>query len=179
MTTNNFIPFLWRITSLHMITYFMAGVLAMFVFNYKEAFVTGALKGFMQPLDTPMVALGPALQFFRGFIFAVVLWPFKSIFLSRPAGWAKLWLLFVGLGILSTFGPAPGSIDGMIYTMVPVTQQLHFLPELLFQSLLLSLGIYYWSRKPLAAYNYIAIALVALIILLGIAGYQAAGMDVN
>lgn len=163
-------------TALHMITYFLVGVLAMFVFNYREAFASESLQGFMKPLDSPWVALGPALQVLRGLLFGLALWPFRAVFLPPGKGWWQLWLLFIVLGILATFGPALGSVDGMIYTTVPLRQQLLYLPELFGQSLLLSLGIHFWYKRPFPAYNYIALTLVGLIILMGIAGYQAASM---
>ncbi|WP_296700598.1 hypothetical protein [Algoriphagus sp.] len=140
-------------------------------FNYEHVFTTGNLSSFMKPLDSPWVALGPSLQILRGFIFAIVLWPFRSIFLHEKNGWFKLWLLFIGLSILATFGPAIGSIDGMIYTTIPISQQILFLPELITQSFLLSFFIFYWYLKPKKVYKIISITLVSLIILMSIAGY--------
>jgi hypothetical protein len=179
MKVNPFAIFVWRVTAVHMITYFIVGLLAMFVFNYREAFATESLQGFMKPLDSPWVALGPGLQVIRGLLFGLALWPFITIILAPGKGWWKLWFLFVTLGILATFGPAMGSVDGMIYTTVPVGEQLLYLPELFGQSLLLSLGIYYWYKRPFAGYNYVALTLVALILLMSIAGYQAAGMGMG
>jgi len=169
--TNEILTFAWRVTSIHAITYFIVGILAMNIFNYKELFASENLNSFMKPIDSAMVALGPVLQIIRGLIFASVLWSFKSVFLSQKFGWFKLWLLFIGLSILSTFGPAIGSIDGMIYTTIPVSQQILFLPELIIQSFLLSFLIFYWYRKPRKAYNIISIILVVLISLMSIAGY--------
>jgi len=163
--------FLWRTTAVHVITYFLVGIIAMNAFNYGNIFTSGNLGSFMKSLDSPWVALGPGLQVFRGLIFALVLWPFKSIFIDEDHGWLKLWVLFIGLSILSTFGPALGSIDGMIYTTIPIKHQLLFLPELLFQSFLLAFLISYWCRKPKKAYNILSIILVSLILLMSIAGY--------
>lgn len=163
--------FAWRIVAVHTLTYFFIGLLAMNIFNYEAVFATGNLASFMKPIDSPWVALGPGLQILRGLIFAIVLWPFKSVFLNGESGWFKLWLLFIGLSILSTFGPALGSIDGMIYTTVPISQQLLFLPELLIQSLLLSLLVTGWHNKPKKLYNIIAVILLIAILLMSIAGY--------
>lgn len=163
--------FLWRITAIHTVTYFIVGILTMNIFDYESIFTTGNLSSFMKSLDSPWVALGPGLQILRGFIFAIVLWPFRSIFLNENNGWFKLWLLFIGLSILATFGPAIGSIDGMIYTTIPISQQILFLPELIMQSFLLSFFIFYWYFKPKKAYNIISIILVSLIILMSIAGF--------
>lgn len=163
--------FFWRITALHVITYFLVGIIAMNLFNYEQIFSSGNLASFMKPIDSPWVALGPGLQLFRGLLFALVLWPFKSIFLDENNGWLKLWGLFIGLSILSTFGPALGSIDGIIYTTIPIKHQLLFLPELLVQSLLLSFLISYWYRHPKKVFNILSIILVTLILLMSMAAY--------
>ena len=54
----------------------------------------------------------------------------------------------MALGILSTFGPAPGSIEGMIYTLIPLTDQLTGLLEVVPQALLLSVILFYWVNHP-------------------------------
>jgi hypothetical protein len=59
-----------------------------------------------------------------------------------------MWLVLVALGILGTFGPSPGSIEGMLYTVFPLAVHLKGLPEVLLQSLLLSLIMFYWVRNP-------------------------------
>lgn len=170
-TTHSFSIFLWRVSALHIISYFVIGIVSMSVFTYKELFAFGNLGTFMKPLDSPWVALGPGLQVFRGIIFALVLWPFQSIFINEKYGWLKLWTLFIGLGILATFGPSMGSVDGFIYTTIPIKHQLLFLPELLSQSLLLSISIYFWYQKPKRMYTIISIVFVTLIFLMSIAGF--------
>ncbi|MCK5443694.1 MAG: hypothetical protein KAJ23_17550 [Maribacter sp.] len=171
--------FLWRLTAVHMITYFAMGLLFMYLFNYRNLFESGTLGLIMKPIDSPWVPLGLGLQLFRGLIFGIVLWPFKSVFLFKKNGWLKLWLLFIGLSILSTFGPAIGSIDGMIYTTIPVKQQLIFLPELVIQSFLLSFFTYYWYQKPKKIFNILSIILVVLIVLMSVAGFLAASNLIN
>jgi len=168
---DTFTLFLWRITATHVITYFIVGIITMNIFDYEGVFASVNLGSFMKSIDSPWVALGPSLQVFRGLVFALVLWPFRSLFLQEKSGWIKLWLLFIGLSVLATFGPAIGSIDGMIYTTIPVSEQLLFLPELIMQSFLLSFFLYYWYNRPKKAYTIISIILVSLIILMSIAGF--------
>ena len=165
------LEFVWRATAIHMITYFAVGILAMNVLDYENLFVNEHLKGFMRPTGDPVTALGPGLQLIRGLIFGLVLWPFSEVFLNRKAGWLPLWLLLAGLGIFSTFGPAIGSVDGMIYTLIPVREQLVYLPELLLQSFLLALLLWLWYRKPHIAWNILAGLLLALILFLSLVGY--------
>jgi hypothetical protein len=169
--------FAWRMTALHMITYFIAGLLAVNLMDYETLFRSGGLQHYMQPTDAPVVALGPSLQWIRGVIFALVLWPFRDIILSPERGWLKLWGLFVGLGILATFGPALGSVDGVIYTKIPVEIQFRALPELIFQSLMLSVGLWWWYSNPRKWMTILSIVLVALIVFMSIAGYQFLQME--
>jgi hypothetical protein len=47
-----------------------------------------------------------------------------------------------------TFGPAPGSIEGMLFTIFPLWVHLRSLPEVLLQSLFLALILVYWVNHP-------------------------------
>ena len=170
--SGSFPSFIWRTSATHIITYFIAGILAVNLMDYESLFQSGGLEHYMHPTDTPIVALGPGLQLVRGVIFAVVLWPFRHVIFNDDKGWLKLWGLFVGLGILATFGPALGSVDGIIYTQIPFDIHLRALPELLLQSFLLSIGLWAWYRKPRKWLNILSIILVSLIIIVGVAGYQ-------
>ena len=55
-------------------------------------------------------------------------------------------MILVVLGILSTFGPAPGSVEGMIYTVLPISIYTYI--EVIPQALLLSVILYYWVKNP-------------------------------
>lgn len=57
------------------------------------------------------------------------------------------WML-IALGILSTFAAPPGSIEGMIYTTVPIRFQLRGWLEIVPQALLLSALLCYWVNHP-------------------------------
>ncbi len=176
MNTENlrFSTFFWRITSSHVITYFLMGVLASTLLDYKVLFETPPLSYLMRPVDSPWVALGPALQVFRGLVFALALWLFKDRFLFQSFGWLKLWGLLVGLSVLSTTGAAPGSIEGLIYTNVPVSIQLGGYLEVLPQTLLFSWLVWYWYKKPGKIWNILSVILVLLIVLMSIMGWLAA-----
>lgn len=45
----NFATFLWRITAIHTIAYFIAGIFALIFMNYKSLFTTEALS-IMRPI---------------------------------------------------------------------------------------------------------------------------------
>lgn len=168
---NSFRTFLWRVLSLHITTYFLVGMLAFSIFSYDTLYASGTLQYIMKPTNSLWVAAGPGLQIIRGILFAIILWPFKEIILFGKNGWLKLWLLFLGLAILGTAGPSPGSIEGMIYTKVSFREHLIGMPEILLQTLLFSLLLFYWYKKPSKLINVIVIILVSLILLMSIAGF--------
>jgi hypothetical protein len=77
-----------------------------------------------------------------------------------------MWLLLVVVGIFSTFGPSPGSIEGMIYTTLPLGFQLIGLPEVILQSLLLSVILCYWVKHPEKKWLNWALGALFLLVLL-------------
>jgi len=166
-----FITFFWRVTSSHMITYFVMGLIASTLLNYKDFFEIPSLSCYMRPTDSPWIAMGPVFQVFRGLIFSLVLWFYKDIFLFKDYGWMKLWGLVAGLSILSTTGAAPGSIEGMIYTKVPIIDQLKGYLEVVPQTFLFSILIYYWYLKPKRIWNIISIILLSIMVLLCTLGF--------
>jgi hypothetical protein len=148
MPANKRRQFFIKMIITHSVTYMLIGLSASNLFNYAELFTNPAFRGFMRTLEDPIVMLGPALQPIRGFIFALVLLPFSKVFLDNKSGWLYLWGLFLGLGIFSTFGPSPGSIEGMIYSTFPITSNLGGWIEVILQSWLLAIIFIYWFNHP-------------------------------
>jgi hypothetical protein len=127
------------------------------------------MSSLMRPMDSPWVAAGPVLQAVRGLLFALILWPFQKVFLEEQKGWLKLWLLLIGLAILGTAGPAPGSLEGIIFTKLPIQYHLWGLPEVFIQTLLFSIAVVFWYKKPNRIWNILMTIAVILIILMGLA----------
>ena len=165
--------FFVRVTACHMTTYFVAGVLAFTLMNYETSFQSENLACYMLPTSSPWVAAGPALQVIRGLIFALALYPFRQVFLTGQRGGLKLFGLLLGLAILSTSGPAPGSIEGMIYTRLPVLGQILGLWETVLQTLAFSLLLVAWCRKPTRAWAVAMGVLTGLVVLMSLAGILA------
>lgn len=130
----------------HTITYFVMGVLAAWYFNYAE--LLARPESGMRPITSAWVMAGPLLQPIRGLIFALVFYPFRDRLFGRKNGWLLMAWMLVALGILSTFGPASGSIEGMIYTRTPILLQLRGWLEVVPQAILLSALLYYWVNHP-------------------------------
>ena len=144
-------PSLWGITLktivAHTVTYFAVGLLAFTVFDYSARFADPALSSLMRQTNDPLVAAGPLLQPIRGFLFGAVFYLLRNALFRERDGWLRMWIMLVFVGILSTFGPAPGSIEGLIYTTLPLRGQLAGLSEVLLQSPLLSILIFVWVRS--------------------------------
>jgi CDP-diglyceride synthetase len=102
----------------------------------------------MRSTSDPLVMAGPLFQPIRGVIFASALYPLRSVLFAERRGWLILWWLLLALGVLSTFGPSPGSIEGMIYTTISPLKQILGLWEVLLQSLLFSVILFYWVNHP-------------------------------
>lgn len=122
----------------HTVTYSLMGVLAMTFLDYADQFSQPAMAPWMRQTTDPMVMAGPLFQPIRGVVFALVFYPLREILFTRKNGWRVMWWILVGLGILSTFGPTPGSIEGMVYTTIPIWNQLTGWLEVVPQALLLS-----------------------------------------
>jgi len=166
--------FAWRITAAHVIAYFIAGVSAMNVFDYQTLFSSGALSLLMKPTTTPIVALGPCLQIIRGIIMALVFLPMRKVFTEEKYGFLKLGLLILGLSVLSTFGPAFGSVDGFIYTKLSFMEQIIGYPEAILWIFLFIGILWIFYRFEKKAITVTAIVLLILIVFMSIAGYFAA-----
>jgi hypothetical protein len=106
----------------HTLTYFIMGVLAAHFLNYA-ALMSRPESG-MRPITDPWVMAGPLFQPLRGMIFALVFYPLRDCLFGKKYGWLLMGWILIALGILSTFGAASGSIEGMIYTPVPIRIQL-------------------------------------------------------
>ncbi len=147
-TKLSFVGLAIKTSIVHTLTYFVMGWLASTFFNYASLFAQPFFAGYMRPTSDLMVTVGPALQPIRGVIFALAFYPLREIFFGRKWGWLIMGWTLVALGILSTFGPPPGSVEGMLYTLVPVWVQLRGWLEVVPQALLLSAILYYWVKHP-------------------------------
>jgi hypothetical protein len=124
------------------------GVLALFVFDYARLFAETDLRFLMRPITDPLAMAGPLLQPIRGLFFGALLFMLRETFFTTPWGWLRLWLVLVVSGIFGVPGPAPGSLEGMIYTKIPLWVQLKGLPEVVLQTLVFSGFLCYWVDHP-------------------------------
>lgn len=132
----------------HSVTYILMGILASWALDYRHQFAEPKTATVMRQLDDPLIIAGPLLQPVRGLIFALVFYPLQEVFFYRRNGWLLLAWTLIALGILSTFGPNGGSVEGLIYTTTPILTQLSGLLEVVPQAILLSAILYYWVNHP-------------------------------
>ena len=126
----------------HTTTYFVIGVPLFLLFNYSEGFTAPELACWMRPTDDPLVRAGLLFQPIRGLIFALAFFPIREKLFGTKNGWLMMWWLLLALGVLSTFGPAPGSVEGMVYTILPLSVSTYL--EVVLQSLSLSEILFLW-----------------------------------
>jgi hypothetical protein len=153
MNTQNdwktFLGFALRVIVVHTLTYFIFGILMSNVFDYGEIFSREIIRDYMLPFDGHNVILGPFLQPVRGLIFAIGLWPIRGFLLEKKCGWLILWGLLVTIGILSTPAAAPSSIEGMLYSKLPMWYHLMGFPEVTLQTLVFSIWLVWWERQTI------------------------------
>jgi len=137
-----------RTTVAHTLTYFVMGLIAFSVFDYSAKFADPALSSLMRQTDEPLVQAGVLFQPIRGILFGLVFYLLRDVFFRQKNGWLIMWITLVVIGIISTFGVAPGSIEGYIYTKVSFKGLWGGGIEVLAQSFFLSVLIYYWVNHP-------------------------------
>ena len=160
----------------HTLTYFLVGFLAFTLFDYAAQFAQPEVRTWMRQTDDPIVALGPALQPIRGILFALAFYPLREVLFKRKNGWLITWWLLIALGILSTFGPTPGSVEGMIY-LTPSSSGFFSggMLEILTQSFLFSALLYYWVNHSEKRWmDWLLGILLVLTVLMSVMGYLAA-----
>jgi len=134
-----------KTTVVHTVTYFICGVAAFFLFHYGGAL---SESSFMRPATDPIVKVAVLFQPIRGLLFGIVFFLLRDILFKRKNGWLIAWIMLVFVGIISTFGPAPGSIEGYIYLKEGIIKTSGGITEILVQSFLLSFVTYYWVNHP-------------------------------
>jgi hypothetical protein len=175
MKQPTFASITWKSAVVHTVTYFLVGFLSFTFFDYTAKYADPIVANFMRQTDHPLIALGPALQVIRGFLFGIVFYALREIVFPNKRGWLTLWLILVVVGILSTFGPSPSSVEGMLYTILPTWFHIVGLPEVLVQSGLLAFFTHYWVNHPEKKWlGWVFGVLFALTLLMSFLGYLAA-----
>ncbi len=151
-----FLTFALKVIVAHTATYFIFGIIMSNVFDYGEIFQRPIIRDYMIPMDEHNIVLGPFLQPIRGLIFGIGLWPLRGFLVEKKRGWLTLWGLLVTIGILSTPAASPGSIEGMLYSKLPMWYHLMGLPEVVLQTLVFSIWLVWWERQSVQGHAAVA-----------------------
>lgn len=130
----------------HTLTYFVCGALAAHYLHYAD--LMAKPESGMRPITSSLVVAGPLFQPLRGILFASVFYSVRQCLFLRKWGWLVMAWMLIALGILSTFGPAGGSVEGMIYTPTPILLQMRGWIEIVPQATSLALLLWFWVRHP-------------------------------
>ncbi len=160
----------------HTVTYALCGLIAFNVFNYSAMLADPAMSVYMRSPSDPVVRAGLLFQPLRGILFGLVFFLLRDPFLRRKNGWLTMWVTLVVIGIVSTFGPASGSIEGLIYLKAAPLSRWPGMVEILTQSLLLSALTYYWVTGPQRKWlNWVLGIAFAIVLVLPVLGLLAGG----
>ena len=140
--------FLGKVTISHVITYTVVTIMAIpLTLNYADSAVE--LMG-LRPLDEISIGTVFIGQIIRGLLLGIVIWWIKDSIIGKKLAWLKLWAILIILGIFNTYGPAHGSIQGLLYLApiedIPVSMSLGIL-ETLAQPLLFSIIVTFQRKK--------------------------------
>ena len=139
--TKKTISFVLYVTFAHVITYFICGVIFSQLMGYSEWWKQPVVCDYFRAFDGAASAAGPFIQIIRGLLFGFILIPLID-FIKQKSGWLKLWVLFLGIGIIGAPSAAPGSIEGIVYSKLPLAFHFVGLPEVCSQTLLFSVLVY-------------------------------------
>ena len=130
--------FVVRVMLIHVATYILCGIVFSTLFNYAELYQVGATLYFMRPVGGASSLIGPAFQVVRGLLFGLIFLLIKESIIETKLGWLKLWAIIAVIGIINTPGPAPSSIEGIIYTQLPMAIHIKGSFEILIQTFMFS-----------------------------------------
>ena len=172
--SSSLVAFCGRVALVHFLTYSLVGAiffaLGLNVIVFYENNPDPSMQGYQalfRATNSLWVTAGPLVNILRGLLFGLVLYPFRELFLTRRWGWLYLWALFLVLALFSTIGPGPGSIEGLIYTKVPLNHHLLTPWEGMVQTLAFSVLLIQWEKSTSKRFSQILI-LVSVMLLAGI-----------
>lgn len=143
----HFFIFYIKVALIHTLTYFIFGLLFSNIFDYSTIYSYNVVNNFMRNFDSPLILLGPFLQPIRAIFIAIALYPIRNT-IATKFGFLKLWIILVFIGIIATPAASPSSLEGIIYTHLPLEYHLISLPELLLQTLTFSILLWALELFP-------------------------------
>lgn len=159
------LPIVVKTIVAHTVTYSLMGFLALALMDYASWYAS-SFESMMRPVTDPILMLAPMFQPIRGILFGLVFYLLREPLFGKKNGWLVMWAMLVGVGILGTFGPTPGSLEGIFFTVFPLADHLRGLPEVILQALLLSTLLCYWVNHPEKRWISWAMGIVFIILMI-------------
>jgi hypothetical protein len=154
-----------KTTLVHTVTYFVIGLLSFLFLDYSAKYADPTVAVALRQTDHPLVTAGPLFQVLRGFLFGIVFYALRDLIFPKQRGWLTLWLVLLIVGVFSPFSSAPGSIEGVVYSTLPMWFHLMSLPELIIQSFLLAFLTHYWVNHPEKRWLKIFLGILSMLII--------------
>lgn len=151
--SKKFIYFTIRFILVHVITYIFIGVVFSNFDNFADLFLTMDTIYDFRAAHSKVVKLAPAIQIIRGTFFAFILYPFYNKIIKSNFAWLKLFFLIWGFSLLGSAAPIPGSIEGLIYTEISLTEHLLRLVRTAIHIFVFSWFFVKWENRTERDYN--------------------------
>ena len=101
----------------------------------------------------------------------------RDALFARRRGWLVTRVVLLVVGVVNTSGPVTGSIEGLLYTTLPLQVHLRGLPEVLLQTFLLSVVLHHWVHHPEKRWmGWVLGAAFAVVLAMPALGLLAGGM---
>lgn len=149
MKQKTILEYIIRFTFSHVITYMFCGLIFMNLMGYQKEFLTNPNFSYFRPINSLIVQAAVLFQFFRGGVFALILYPFRKTIINSERGWLMLFWVIWGLTCIGSVNATPGSIEGLIYTDVSLKTHLVGMPEVIIQALAFSVMFWAWDRRSI------------------------------
>ncbi len=151
--TKRFVYFTIRFILVHVITYIFIGVVFKNFQNYAGVFIEIEYLSNFRSLDSTIVRLAPVFQIFRGAFFAFILYPFYNKIIKSDYAWVKLFFIIWGFSLIGSVAPILGSIEGMIYTKMTLSEHLIGITEVTVQIFVFSWFFVKWENRTERDYS--------------------------
>jgi hypothetical protein len=174
MNSTSFTSVTVKTALVHTVTYFLVGLLSFIFLDYTAKYADPTVSQLMRQTNDPLVAAGPAFQLVRGFLFGIVFYALRDLVFPNKRGWLILWLVLVVVGILAPFAAAPSSIEGMLYTVLPMWFHFANFPEIFIQSALLAWLTHYWvNHSEKKSLGWVMGGITVIVVLMSLLGALA------
>ncbi|MBE0447598.1 MAG: hypothetical protein IBX64_05800 [Actinobacteria bacterium] len=145
-----YLPLMFKTIVVHSLTYSIVGGLYYQLVTHRYYVGETAVVDWLMrdPNSLWVQSLWLPAQVLRGILISIILYAiYDRIVELKNKGWMLISGLYLLVGWLSAAGPTPGSIEGIVYTKVPLDFQIISALEVIIQGLLLGLILNKWIQK--------------------------------